>query len=124
MALLKAGAIDGMSIGYRTIEAMAEGGGRIRKLMELELHEISIVTNPMLPIAKVTAIKSDDGSFDIRLLERALRDVCNLSQSEAKALLADGFKGLKATRDVGADEGEEAKAILQSLEKLKGAFHV
>lgn len=125
MVLMRAGALDGMSIGYRTIEAVPEGNGRIRKLMEVELHEVSLVTFPMLPDAKVTAVKSADGSFDIRLLENALRDVCGLSQREAKALLADGFKGLKATRDVdasGADDG--AKALLQSLEKLKGAFHV
>jgi len=122
MALLKAGAIDGMSIGYRTIEAVPEAGGRVRKLVELELHEISIVTNPMLPIAKVTAIKSEDGQFDIRLLERALRDVCGLSQAEAKALLADGFKGLKATRDVGADEAE-AKAFFLKLMATTEKIH-
>ena len=85
MALLGAGAIDGMSIGYRTVESMPEGGGSVRKLIELELHEISIVTNPMLPVAKVTAIKSEDGRFDPKLMERALRDVCGLSISEAKA---------------------------------------
>jgi HK97 family phage prohead protease len=59
MALLKAGAIDGMSIGYRTVEASAEAGGRVRKLMEVELHEITILTKPMLPLAKVTSIKSE-----------------------------------------------------------------
>ena len=123
--MLRAGALDSMSIGYRTVEAVAEGGGRIRKLMELDLHEISLVTFPMLPDAKVTDVKSEDGAFDIRKLEAALRDVCGLSQKEAKALLADGFKGLKVTRDVGADEGDErAKALLQSLNKLKEAFHV
>jgi len=125
MALLKAGAIDGMSIGYRTVEASAEAGGRVRKLMEVELHEISIVTNPMLPIAKVTSIKSEDGLFDIRLMERALRDVCGLSQSEAKALLADGFKGLKAARDVDASEADAgAKALLLQLRQLKEIIHV
>lgn len=122
MALLKAGAIDGMSIGYRTIEAVPEAGGRVRKLMEVELHEISIVTNPMLPIAKVSSIKSEDGDFDIRMLERALRDVCGLSQSEAKALLADGFKGLKATRDVDADEAE-AKAFFLKLMATTEKIH-
>lgn len=125
MALLKMGAIDGLSIGYRTIEAIPEAGGRVRKLMEVELHEISIVTNPMLPVAKVVSVKSDDGLFDIRLLEAALRDVCGLSQKEAKALLADGFKGLKATRDVDASEADErAQALLTQLRQLKEMFHV
>ena len=52
-ALMVAGAVDGLSIGYRTIRAekLAEGG---RKLIELELWEVSLVTFPMLPAAKVT----------------------------------------------------------------------
>jgi HK97 family phage prohead protease len=121
IALLKAGAIDGMSIGYRTVEAMAEGGGRVRKLMEVELHEISIVTNPMLPIAKVTAVKS---LATEREFEAFLRDA-GYSRKEATAIALHGFKGLTGLRDAGSDDGDQgAKALLQSLEKLKGAFHV
>jgi len=121
MALLKAGAIDGMSIGYRTIEAMAEAGGRVRKLVEVELHEISIVTNPMLPEARVTAIKSIRTE---REFEAFLRDA-GYSRKEATAIALHGFKGLTGLRDAGSDEGDEGvKALLQSLEKLKGAFHV
>jgi HK97 family phage prohead protease len=121
MALLKAGAIDGMSIGYRTIEAMAEAGGRVRKLVEVELHEISIVTNPMLPEARVTAIKSIRTE---REFEAFLRDA-GYSRKEATAIALHGFKGLTGLRDAGSDEGDEGvKALLQSLEKLKGALHV
>jgi hypothetical protein len=104
---------------------MPEAGGRVRKLMELELHEISIVTNPMLPVAKVTAVKSEDGRFDPKLMERALRDVCGLSISEAKAFMAEGFKGLKAPRDVGASEADAgAQALLLQLRQLEEMFHV
>lgn len=125
IALLKAGAIDGMSIGYCAVEAAPEAGGRVRKLAEIELHEISIVTNPMLPIAKVTDIKSEYGRFEPKLMERALRDVCGLSISEAKAFMADGFKALKAPRDVGASEADEqAKAYFLKLRQLTEAIHV
>jgi hypothetical protein len=121
IALLKAGAIDGMSIGYRTIEAMAEAGGRVRKLLEIELHEISIVTNPMLPSAVVTAVKSITTE---REFEAFLRDA-GYSRKEATAVALHGFKGLNNLRDAGLDDGESgAKALLQSLENLKGAFHV
>lgn len=53
-ALMAAGAVDGLSIGYRTIRAekLPEGG---RKLIELELWEVSLVTFPMLPIARASA---------------------------------------------------------------------
>lgn len=121
MVLMRAGAIDSMSIGYRTIESIPEGGGRIRKLMEVELHEISLVTFPMLPDAKVTAMKSVTTE---REFEAFLRDA-GYSRKEATALTLHGFKGLTGLRDAGSDDGDEgAKALLQSLEKLRGAFHV
>lgn len=53
-ALMAAGAVDGLSIGYRTLRAeKLPGGGR--KLLELELWEVSLVTFPMLPVARVAA---------------------------------------------------------------------
>jgi len=53
-ALMEAGAVDGLSIGYRTVRAeKLPGGGR--KLLELELWEVSLVTFPMLPVARVAA---------------------------------------------------------------------
>ncbi|AWD20404.1 HK97 family phage prohead protease [Pseudogemmobacter blasticus] len=57
-ALLAAGAIDGLSIGYRTVRAERDGKGQ-RLLQELDLWEVSLVTFPMLPQARVAA-KSDD----------------------------------------------------------------
>lgn len=53
-ALIAAGAIDGLSIGYRTVIAEKDGKGR-RLLSELELWEVSLVTFPMLPEARVGA---------------------------------------------------------------------
>ena len=53
-ALIGAGAIDGLSIGYRTKKATKDGKGR-RLLAELELWEVSLVTFPMLPEARVGA---------------------------------------------------------------------
>jgi uncharacterized protein len=59
-ALLAAGAIDGLSIGYRTLKAERDGKGQ-RLLSELELWEVSLVTFPMLSEARVQAKSSDDG---------------------------------------------------------------
>ncbi len=50
--LIEAGAIDGLSIGYRTIKADRDNKGR-RQLAELELWEVSLVTFPMLPEARI-----------------------------------------------------------------------
>jgi len=54
VALLAAGAIDGLSIGYRTLQATRDGKGQ-RLLAELDLWEVSLVTFPMLPEARVAA---------------------------------------------------------------------
>jgi len=53
-ALIEAGAIDGLSIGYRTVRATKDDKGR-RLLDEVELWEVSLVTFPMLPQARVDA---------------------------------------------------------------------
>ncbi len=66
--LLGAGAIDGLSIGYRTKRATKDEGGR-RLLMELELWEVSLVTFPMLPSARVAA--KGDGPADDMMRELA-----------------------------------------------------
>ena len=53
-ALLAAGAIDGLSIGYRTLRAERDAKGQ-RLLAEVELWEVSLVTFPMLAEARVSA---------------------------------------------------------------------
>ena len=53
-ALLKEGAVRGLSFGYR-VKAATEGAPR--ELTELELVEISLVTMPMQPKARVHAIE-------------------------------------------------------------------
>lgn len=49
-ALSRAGALDGLSIGFRSHRARREG--RLRVLVEVELWEVSLVTFPMLPGAR------------------------------------------------------------------------
>ena len=49
-ALARVGALDGLSIGYRT--ARARRDGRLRVLSGVELWEVSLVTFPMLPGAR------------------------------------------------------------------------
>jgi HK97 family phage prohead protease len=53
-ALVAAGAIDGLSIGYRTVTAEKDAKGQ-RLLREVELWEVSLVTFPMLAEARVAA---------------------------------------------------------------------
>jgi HK97 family phage prohead protease len=72
-ALLEAGAIDGLSIGYRTVKSNNDKAGK-RHLSELELWEVSLVTFPMLPDARVGAKGDDPDAPDLRELAAVLTD--------------------------------------------------
>ena len=54
-ALSRAGALDGLSIGFRSSRARREG--RLRVLVEVELWEVSLVTFPMLPGARFRVVR-------------------------------------------------------------------
>ena len=55
IALVSSGAVDGLSIGYRTDRARPDAEGR--ELLEIDLFEISIVAFPMLPTARIDAVE-------------------------------------------------------------------
>lgn len=57
LALLEAGAVDGLSIGYRTRRGQIEPQSRVRKLYQVDLWEVSIVTFPLLDGARISAVK-------------------------------------------------------------------
>jgi HK97 family phage prohead protease len=124
LALLKAGAIDSMSIGYRTIESESAkaDGQTVRKLTEIDLFEISLVTFPMLPDAKVTDVKSITTERDF---ERFLRDA-GYSRSEATAITLHGFKALRNQRDADDEKAstEGISTLIQKLSRLKESLHV
>ena len=76
-ALIGAGAIDGLSIGYRTVRATkGDKGGR--RLSELELWEVSLVTFPMLPDARVGAKGDDPAAAAMRELAAVFEDARSL----------------------------------------------
>ena len=58
-ALMRAGALDGLSIGFRTVKARTDPGRGTRHIVEADLWEISVVTFPMLPGARVEQVKGD-----------------------------------------------------------------
>lgn len=57
-ALLKAGALRGMSIGYQVKQSRRDADTGVRELLEVELWEVSIVTLPANAQANVTVVKS------------------------------------------------------------------
>ncbi len=60
-ALMQAGALDGLSIGFRTLRSRRDARTRTRRLLEVDLWEISVVTFPMQPGARIAHVKTDIG---------------------------------------------------------------
>ena len=57
LSLMRAGALDGLSIGFRTVQGRTDPATGVRRLDKIDLWEISVVTFPMLPEARVSAVK-------------------------------------------------------------------
>jgi HK97 family phage prohead protease len=68
LSLMRGGAIDGLSIGFRTVRGRTDAKTGVRNLLEIDLWEISVVTFPMLPTARVTTVK---GIGLVRVIGRA-----------------------------------------------------
>lgn len=111
--LVKAGALDGLSIGYRTVKASDRGNTRI--ISEADLWEVSLVTFPMNEMARIDAVKAAELSE--REFERMLTRDAGLSRSIAQRLMAGGYDAIKAMRDAG-DGADELAALLQARLKL------
>ena len=66
-SLMKEGAVDGLSIGFRAAKALRDKSSGLRRLAEIDLWEISLVTFPMLPQARVKAVKAHGGAYGLAL---------------------------------------------------------
>ncbi len=66
-ALMLEGAVDGLSIGFRAQAANKDPATGIRRLAKLDLWEISVVTFPMLPAARVEQVKRHASNTEARL---------------------------------------------------------
>lgn len=78
--LIKARAVDGLSIGFQTVRAKSDPKTGIRQILEADLWEISVVTFPMLPSARVSNVKHArwfrDAETELaRTLRRAARNL-------------------------------------------------
>lgn len=109
--LVKAGALDGLSIGYRTLASERDAKGR-RLISEAELWEVSIVTFPMNPAALIDTVKA--AGMTERDMERLLTRDAGLSRTVAHRLMAGGMDAVKAMRDAGDEGVGELAALLKA----------
>lgn len=92
-AMIKAGAVSGLSIGFTTKAAKPRPNGRT--ITDLDLLEISVVAVPCHPDAQITAIKAADGAATPK--ENTHMENQNIDQNNAQAIDAKAFDDLKAT---------------------------
>ena len=112
--LLKMGALDGMSIGFRADpekQGYNESKRGTRTLKEVDLMEISLVTFPMNESALIETVKGN--AKNIREWEKILREAGGLSRTESKI-------GAKALSDSLSqrDAGDENKQLADLINKV------
>jgi len=98
LSLMRAGALDGLSIGFRAVKTHKDAKTKIRNIVEADLWEISVVTFPMLPGARVAAVKSRPQLPSIERFEHWLKEQAGLTPAEAKTVVAKGYARLVAGR--------------------------
>ncbi len=103
LELMRAGGLDGLSIGFRTVKARKDTRSGLRHIVEADLWEISVVTFPMLPQARINNLKADLPT--VRQFERWLTRDAGLSRSAARTVIAKGYAALAAFHD---RDGREA----------------
>jgi uncharacterized protein len=83
---IDAGTVDGLSIGYNVKADRYDQKTGVRHLTEIDLHEISVVTFPAGPSARITSLKS----IALEDLEDALRagELPRLSNRDAKRFIS------------------------------------
>ena len=117
--LLKMGALDGLSIGFRVNpkEVSYDKRKNQRIIKEVDLMEISLVTFPMNPKATVRQIKGEE--ISIREWENGMRDAFNLSRSESKiAAKAVNLAFTQRDVDANAEVVEAIKQLTLTITKL------
>jgi len=103
-ALMRERVLDGLSIGFEAVKARTDPRSGVRTLQEVDLWEISVVTFPMLPQARVSAVKHklETGNLPTeRDFERLLTRDAGFSRTQAQRIIRDGYRSLSAVRDAG-----------------------
>lgn len=115
--LLKDDSIDGLSIGYRSVADEIDRAMGVRRLIKVDLFEISVCTFPMMPDANISRVKTE-GLPSIREMEDMLKRDAGLSAAQAKAFLAKGYNAMTAERDAGDGEGRSFSEALERLAQV------
>jgi HK97 family phage prohead protease len=117
---MKTKAITGLSIGYRVKREEFDKKSGNNRLLELDLVEISVVTNPAHDDARIEGVKSIIEAGKLPTLpefEKALREAFGFSKTQAKAIAGNGLSKLLDRCEADGEKGDvtETLRVLRSF---------
>lgn len=112
-ALLKMGALNGLSIGFMSKEWSYDSDTEVRTLTAIDLWEVSLVTFPANEKARVTNVKSADEMATPKDAEKALRDA-GFSKSDATAFVSRVMR----MGEVRSDSANSTAVAMKAADRL------
>lgn len=118
--LMKAGIVDSLSVGFRTVKATYDTAMSARKLQEVDLWEISPVTFAMNSQAKIQMVKGGLELPTRKEMETLLRNEGGFSIADARKAAAVLRKSLRNGEEEPAKtlRNEDVRAVSSALENL------
>lgn len=107
-ALLKMGAINGLSIGFISKQWSYDVDTDVRTLTEVDLWEVSLVTFPANEKARVTNVKSSPDDVHTRKDAEGILRQAGFSKSDATALVSRILR-------MGEERSQSAKSTAQAI---------
>ncbi|KQZ94193.1 peptidase U35 [Mesorhizobium sp. Root157] len=120
LSLMRAGALDGLSIGFKAVRTRREPVSGVRQILEADLWEISVVTFPMLPGARIETVKGGRTRSlpSVKEFEIWLRRDAGLSRSEARAVITRGFASLTPKRDAASGAPQDLAERIRAATRI------
>src|SRR5690606_10708309 len=121
LELMRNKALDGLSIGFRTVQSVKDARTGVRRIRKADLWEISVVTFPMQPEARVERVKATRSNERIpstREFEHWLVRDAGLTRSEAKTVIVKGFAHLQRERDAAPSMPQNLADTIRQAAKL------
>ena len=112
-ALLKMGALNGLSIGFMSKEWAYDRDSEVRTLTAIDLWEVSLVTFPANEKARVTNVKSADELQAPKDAEKVLRDA-GFSKSDATAFVSRVMR----MGEVRSDSANSTAVAMKAADRL------
>lgn len=112
-ALLKMGALNGLSIGFMSKEWAYDRDTEVRTLTAIDLWEVSLVTFPANEKARVTNVKSAEEMATPKDAEKALRDA-GFSKSDATAFVSRVMR----MGEVRSDSANSTAVAMKAADRL------